>query len=398
MIRRVRLDGGGSAADRILRVFVRFVVLGYLFYLVPVAGYMSTAAAVVAAWWTPLAVTAIVGSALAMGAATFHPDVRWIRRTAAVNAWLFVAVTVLWWPAWNGGLIAEDDYLWLTLVPGLPALSAVAAWRTWRPFAYLVVVEVMVHTTDRVVRDLPFDHHALPDLAFVATYSLMFVGAATVGLGAGRTLDATIATTHANASAAAAAEAKSVERARFAALVHDRVMSTLLSAGRRETDVRVVGQARRAVAELDDLRAGSDPEPGSGADAVVARLRSAATEVDENVAFVVNISPDGSTALYPRDVVAAVSAALAEALRNSVRHAGAAAVRSVTVDVADGGLTVTAVDDGVGFDPARIGGRRLGIAVSIGARMRALDGGDATVESAPREGTVVTLTWQEPPR
>lgn len=398
MIRRVRFDGGGPAADRFLRVFVRFVVLGYLFYLLPVAVYIVDAAALVAAWWTPLAVTAVVGSALTMGAATFHPDVRWTRRTAAVNAWLFVAVAVLWWPAWNGGHLAADDYLWLTLVPGLPALSAVAAWRTWRPFAYLAAVEVLVHTTDRVVRDLPLDHHLLPDIAFVATYSVMFVGAATVGLGAGRTLDATIATTHAMASAAAAAEAKSAERARFAALVHDRVMSTLLSAGRREMDERVVGQARRAIAELDDLRVGSDPEPGCGVDVAVGRLRSAATEIDENVGFVVHASPECSTALYPRDAVAAVAAALAEALRNSVRHAGAAAVRSVTVDVAPGAVTVTVVDDGVGFDPARIGGRRLGIAVSIGARMRALDGGDATVESAPREGTIVTLTWQESPR
>ncbi|WP_245687981.1 sensor histidine kinase [Rhodococcus phenolicus] len=398
MIRRVRFGGGSSAADRFLRVFVRFVVLGYLFYLVPVAGYIVDAAALVAAWWTPLAVTAIVGSALAMGAATFHPDVSRIRRAAAVNAWLFVAVAVLWWPAWNGGHLATDDSMWLTLVPGLPALSAVAAWRTWRPFAYLAVVEVLVHTIDRVVRDLPFDHHMLPDIAFVATYSVMFVGAATVGLGAGRTLDATIATTHATASAAAAAEAKSAERARFAALVHDRVMSTLLSAGRRETDERVVGQARRAVAELDDLRVGSDPQSGSGLDAVVARLRSAATEVDENVTFAVNVSADGSAALYPRDAVGALTAALAEAVRNSVRHAGPEAVRAVTVDAAPGALTVTAADDGVGFDPARIGDRRLGIAVSIGARMRALDGGDATVASAPREGTIVTLTWQEPQR
>lgn len=397
MNRCVQYDGDSSAEDRFLRVFVRFVVLGYLFYLVPVAGYMSTAAAVVAPWWTPLAATAIVVSALAMGAATFHRDVGRIRRAAAVNAWLFVAVTLLWWPAWTGTLIAADDYLWLTLFPGLPALSAVAAWRTWRPFAYLIAVEVMVHATDRVVRDRPFDHDALPDFAFVATYSLMFVGAATVGLAAARTLDATIATTHANVAAAAAAEAKSAEGARFAALVHDRVMSTLLSAGRREIGERVVGQAARAVAELDDLREGSDPEPVSGADAVVARLRSAATEVDDNVEFVVNASPDASAAQYPRDVVTAVAAALAEALRNSVRHAGASAVRSVTVDVVTGGLSVAVVDDGVGFDPARIGDRRLGIAVSIGARMRVL-GGDATVVSAPRKGTIVTLAWQESPR
>jgi len=394
--RRVRFDEGGSAADRFLRVFVRFVVLGYLFYLVPVAGYMPTAAAVTAAWWTPLAVTAIVGSALAMGAATFHPDVRCIRRTAAANAWLFVAVTVLWWPAWNGGPIAGDDYLWLTLVPGLPALAAVAAWRTWRPFAYLAVVEVLVHATDRIVRDIPVGEHAPPSFAFIATYSMMFVGAATVGLAAGRTLDATVATTHATASAAAAAEAKSAERTRFAALVHDRVMSTLLSAGRQETDERVVGQARRAIAELDDLRVNTGDDPGSDVDAVVARLRSVATEVDENVGFVVNIAPDSANTLYPRDVVTAVAAALAEALRNSVRHAGAAATRTVTVDVAAGALGVIAVDDGIGFDPARVGGHRLGIAVSIGARMRSLDGGDATVESAPRRGTIVTLTWQEP--
>ncbi|WP_348536948.1 ATP-binding protein, partial [Nocardia carnea] len=93
---------------------------------------------------------------------------------------------------------------------------------------------------------------------------------------------------------------------------------------------------------------------------------------------------------------AAGAAALAEAVRNSLRHAGVPARRvrrEVTVTVGAGGLLVVLRDDGKGFDRAAVPPDRLGIAASILGRMRQLPGGAGFVESAPGHGTTVTLMW-----
>jgi hypothetical protein len=88
-------------------------------------------------------------------------------------------------------------------------------------------------------------------------------------------------------------------------------------------------------------------------------------------------------------VVRGISLAAGEALRNSVRHAGAAASRRVRITLADEQIRVSVSDDGVGFvrDPAS---PRLGIKGSIVDRMEEL-GGSATIDSAPNRGTEVIL-------
>jgi signal transduction histidine kinase len=55
---------------------------------------------------------------------------------------------------------------------------------------------------------------------------------------------------------------------------------------------------------------------------------------------------------------------------------------------------VEVLDDGIGFDPAAVPETRLGIAVSMVARMRAIPGGNAMVVSAPGVGTRVAISWR----
>jgi hypothetical protein len=98
----------------------------------------------------------------------------------------------------------------------------------------------------------------------------------------------------------------------------------------------------------------------------------------------------------PAEAAGAVLGALHQAMVNSVAHAGADARRSVSVIVAGDGLTLTAADDGRGFDVAKVPQNRLGIATSIVGRMRAVAGGDAVVTSRPGEGTTVVLRWSVP--
>jgi signal transduction histidine kinase len=79
-----------------------------------------------------------------------------------------------------------------------------------------------------------------------------------------------------------------------------------------------------------------------------------------------------------------------EAVHNAVRHARAQRI-DVGLDVRDGRLVLTVVDDGVGFDPAApaLRARRLGL-TSMEERARAL-GGVLSIDSRPGAGTRVRL-------
>ena len=88
---------------------------------------------------------------------------------------------------------------------------------------------------------------------------------------------------------------------------------------------------------------------------------------------------------------------LQEALRNVMRHATASTC-SVSLVVADGGVTASVEDDGVGFSVAAVENPRPGHRGMTGIQERARrSGGWARVESRPGGGTTVTLWVPDPP-
>lgn len=131
------------------------------------------------------------------------------------------------------------------------------------------------------------------------------------------------------------------------------------------------------------LRLGT-PEPCeliSGLERVVstARLRG-----DADVDLVVDVEGP----VYGSDAAALVGAAR-EALNNVQKHAHASHVVVRCENVADG-VTVSVSDDGVGADLDRVQAG-IGLRHSIVERM-AVQGGRAHIDSAPGQGTLVTLT------
>ena len=387
--------GGTAAADRLLRMFARFIAIGYVCYLLLVFGELIGQADLTAAWWTPVAVTLIFGSSAAFGFSASWSGAHRMKQFAAANAILYLVALALWFPAWNGSVVPQDHTLWFSSFPGLASFAAAVAWRPPWAFLHMVCAILLAQGADHTVRDAPFVQNLLPDVAFGLVFCTVFLAAAVVGLGTGRTLDETVAATHAEVAATAALEARNRERERFAALVHDRVMSTLLAAARRAPDESVVPQAARALAELDNLRRRGDDDEMMAAHVAVSRLRTAAVESDEEVAVSSCISPGDEKALFPAQPVRVIAAALGEAVRNSVRHAGPDATRSVVIDAGPGRLDVRVVDDGCGFDPDVVAQNRLGVSVSIRARMNQLSGGTADVRSVPGSGTMVSLSWRE---
>jgi signal transduction histidine kinase len=104
----------------------------------------------------------------------------------------------------------------------------------------------------------------------------------------------------------------------------------------------------------------------------------------------VNVSGDLS-ALNPLSLASAtaLSGAVSQCLSNVIHHAGILSVDVVVLGTGDG-VTVTVIDGGVGFDPDAVESNRLGIRVSVRARIEAV-GGFAKVWSVPGQGTAIML-------
>jgi len=202
---------------------------------------------------------------------------------------------------------------------------------------------------------------------------------------------------------------RNTERREHERLLHDTVLNTLTALARvGDNDVaQVVNRCRRdvaliegALADPDELAAATGRPPGD-------LLREVRTVVDDMRARGLNVHVDmeaddmdtaGAPAV-PARVATAFSNAAREALSNVAAHAGTgeAWVQVRLTELAGNAetpcrLQVIVRDRGAGFDLARVDEARLGIRRSIAER--AADcGGQASIWSAPGQGSVVSMSW-----
>jgi signal transduction histidine kinase len=191
---------------------------------------------------------------------------------------------------------------------------------------------------------------------------------------------------------------RNIERREHERLLHDTVLNTLTALARPRSDDAgtAVSRCRRDMALIEDALA--DPEDGTGRPpgdlagqvlAVVADLRGRGLTVH------LDIDDEGVPAV-PARVAGAISNATREALSNVAAHAGTGEawvrIRLLGDAQAPCRLQVIVRDRGAGFDPGRVDQGRLGLRRSIAER--AADcGGQASVRSAPGQGTEVSLSW-----
>ena len=375
-----------AAEIRIERLFSIFVGAGYLGYLPLMAGAIGNAAEHTAAWWTPSALLLVFGPAvvLLVAALTRHRTVaRWAGRSAAGG---FVVAAVSFGPAWDGHPI--PDYLWFAIISGLAALAAAVTISPRWAFITLIAATIPANVYQYLVRDSSNTHNLLVTMLFAFSFTLLFLSAAIMAMRTGRVLDATRANTYAEAAAAAAATARRSQRSHIDALLHDWVISTMLAAGRQGNTESV---RRQAALTLDKLDSGPIVLTRVPAATAMAQLRAGVLEVDLTQPIDARIDEAANDILA--DVIDIIDAAICEAVRNSIRHAGPGARRTVSMIITADGIDATVIDDGTGFDPADVAPHRLGLAVSILGRLRALPGGSAEVTTAPGEGTRVDLRW-----
>jgi signal transduction histidine kinase len=183
------------------------------------------------------------------------------------------------------------------------------------------------------------------------------------------------------------------ERQLVDALVHDRVLNSLLVAASAESQAQ--RQRSRDLAEIaiSELRVASGDRalPSTiTAQALFRALRKAIGRIDPKIRVEVESS---SRLALSQEVAAAITEAMLQAIDNAQRHASPTVV-SVKMNASVSHLGIQIVDDGKGFRVKRVPRNRLGISNSILARMRNV-GGSAAIDSVPGAGTQVSLRWDK---
>lgn len=330
-----------------------------------------------------------------IGGLAFVAPVLLIRRLAAGYALAYLGTLAVWAVC---AVPATDPHgdVWVLSITAIPAAAAMVARPRRSTWVYLVVMAVLTALVAIRTSQSP---DAVPEGILTALYAFalsgFFVGCVFVILRETGRVDQRLreeasaeVTSHANA-------ARAQERSRFQALVHDSVISTLLVAGRGAAPEPVL--AAQATATLEQLAFRAE-EVARSASELAEQLGGLARELAPDIHW---SAQTDSELMVPPAAVEAIEGAMAEAIRNSLRHAGELNRQGQPVTIAgylgtEGNqLRVIITDDGVGFLPEQVASTRIGVARSIRARMDAV-GGLAHIESTPGAGTRVTLHWWQP--
>ena len=322
---------------------------------------------------------------------------RWIRIATAAFAVIYLAALISWpFAVVDAGIVTENS-LWLYGLMTVATAQAAIAFEVRLAAAYLIVVPVIY----AVIRLVPAGGDVGPSRAALdSVYALILGGVITIIFTMLRTaataVDRAQQTALERYSHAVRQHAIEAERVQVDAIVHDSVLTTLLSAARsyspeaKELSATMAGNAighlREAVAVAPD----SDAMVPAGV--LASRISEAASTMSQP--FDVSSTRLGRAAL-PIPVAEAMYSAAVQGMVNSLQHAGSGVRRWVEVrGLGHGAIQVQVGDAGSGFEPATVPTERLGVRVSIVERMSSA-GGHAEVESSPGEGTTVTLRWPD---
>jgi signal transduction histidine kinase len=382
-----------TGEERVLRVTaLGFLPATVIFGLLAV-GDIRTQSPHYPVWWTTAVIAGVLAAPMVMGAISFAAPIRVLRRLAAVSA-ATALLAQLTLPLFDGGMtVPGGGAPWIDDVASMAVILSLLAVRP----VWAVLIAFCAAGLTVVDRWAVTPGHGLltgvQNGLYVFLFCITFIALGVMTFHGVREADLAEAAAAEAASNAAADAARERERGRINALVHDRVLATLLAAARSVPGSETLrrADAARALEGLQRLLVAGD-EPGDELDgeAFAWSIQATTTELAPDAVFGYEVS---GTPLIPAAAVEALTAATEEALRNSVRHARAGNC-TVHVQVGEGGARIDVLDDGVGFEPDRVPPSRLGISESIRGRMEALPGGSAVVVSTPGVGTRVQLRYR----
>lgn len=322
-------------------------------------------------------------------------------RTASLAFALLYALALVAWPFLVDDPAALDGAApWLYYLCTVATTAAVVAVLPFWAAAYTLVVPAVYG----VIRLLPSGGDAGPLLAVLDALYAVVLGVVVLVIvtmlrQTAGAVDAAQEAALERYDVAARLHANESERVKVDALVHDSVLTTLLSAAAASTPEQqqlAARMARDAVQRLDEAGAtGPRALDRVGLPVLVRRLRAALTTF--TTPFTVRVVNAGGVEL-PVEAVEALYSAAVQAMVNSLQHAdepGLSTRRELRIrGVRAGGCVIEIADNGRGFAMDRVPAERLGLRVSIEERMANV-GGMANIESRIGHGTTVTVAWPQ---
>lgn len=340
-------------------------------------------------WFSVAIVLVVPASFTVLGRLLPLPVMRGLTTAVAIG---FVSSQLLYPFALHADRLAGHAAPWLQGFGPIPATLIAVAWGGRITWVFALTQGPVIVAVGLATRDGTAIQAVLDGLGSMVSCSI-FAGVSLAVVLAAARLDAVATRAREQASLEARAVTREREQTRINAMVHDDIMSVLLAASRNPAPAGLAAQASASLGSVEALASAERATKPYAPEELVAVVRATVGDTAADVDFEYVIDAEDAV---PRDVVAALAEATAEAIRNSVLHAGEGAVRSVRVVVGAAGVEVTVSDDGVGFSVRDVPQRRLGLRVSILERMRLLAGGDAKVRSRPGAGTRIILTWARP--
>lgn len=316
-------------------------------------------------------------------------------------AFVYVAA-LLTWPMFvtDPEVVQSGDH-WLYQLTTVATAMAAIGFRTRIATIYLVIVPLMYG----VIRALPQGGTGPVELGFFNAVYAIILGAAVLVIVtmlrvAATSVDEAQETALTRYSRAVRLHATEVERVQVDAIVHDSVLTTLLTAARAETPDAQRLAAKMAANAMTHLQEAALVTPDDGS---TVRFRQLADRLvlavrDMPVPFSVRVR-SLDTRIIPGPQAESIYSAAVQAMVNSVQHAGGPDVKRWLriAGLSKGRIEVEVGDHGRGFDLASVPQERLGVRRSIIERA-AGGGAHAELITAPNKGTTVTIYWPvEPP-
>lgn len=345
--------------------------------------------------WTGVMVSAIMITLLAACVASIVR--RYVRIVHSAFAIVYLVAVVSWPFAVVDISKADDSSSWLYYLMTIATAMAAIGFEVRLAALYLVGLPAIY----AVIRLTPAGGDVGPARAALdSVYALILGGVITIIFTMLRTaaseVDRAQQTALERYSHAVRQHATEAERVQVDAIVHDSVLTTLLSAARAYSD-----EAKRLAATMagnaigylrDAVAVAPDADAAVPAGVVASRIADTAGTMSQPFAI---RSADVGRSTVPLAVAEAVYSAAVQAMVNSLQHAGPSVRRWIEVrGLADNGIEVEIGDEGPGFDLAAVPTERLGVRVSIVERVSSA-GGYSEVVSKPGEGTIVTLRWPD---
>ncbi|QWS34168.1 sensor histidine kinase [Curtobacterium aetherium] len=345
-------------------------------------------------FWGPATASVVALSLLAVGASAALQ--RCAQAAQAACALLFL-VALVTFPLTVRDALPPAQSPWPWWLCNVGTIAASLSFASWRAAVYNVIVPVVfvllrlspAGGSAGIVR-------AFQDGAYTATLGIAALVLIVVLRRAAAAVDAAQATAVRRYARAMREHATEVERVQVDAIVHDSVLTTLLSAARADTVEARTLAARMARNAVDHLAAAAADGPGRDPLVPFPAFRQRIVDSLTTLAAPVEVrSCPAEGPAMPSSAADALASATLQAAVNSVQHAGSDVTRWVTVESDGPTVRVELADDGVGFDPGTVPSERLGVRRSILERMAAA-GGVADVVTAPGAGTRVVLSWPDP--